>query len=99
MTDNIRTLRPKAKDPTGAQRQARFRRKRKSVVTARAISGAPAAAVTVPAPIAQPIPPPHEGKDIPTVPASRDGSGGITVATSRRPWHSPPCRVASASTG
>jgi hypothetical protein len=81
MTDNIATLRPKAKDPTGAQRQARFRRKRKSVVTARAISGAPAAAVTVPAAIVHPSPPPQKGrvKDITVVP--RNGGAGITACT------------------
>jgi hypothetical protein len=71
MTDNIRTLRPKAKDPTGAQRQARFRSKRKSVVTA---------PVTVPAAIASRTPSPQEGMDIP-VTSSRNGSTGVTVAT------------------
>jgi hypothetical protein len=35
----ITSLRPKAKDPTGAQRQARFRKKRKAVVTV--VSSAP----------------------------------------------------------
>jgi hypothetical protein len=80
MTDNIRTLRAKAKDPTGAQRQARFRSKRKSIVTAHAISGAPAAAVTVPAAIVHPNPPPREGRDIPAVPL-RNGNTGVTVAT------------------
>jgi hypothetical protein len=35
----ISPLRPKAKDPTGAQRQARFRKKRKAVVTV--VSSAP----------------------------------------------------------
>jgi hypothetical protein len=80
MTDNIRTLRPKAKDPTGAQRQARFRRKRKSEVTARAINGATPAAVTVPAAIAHDTPPPQEGRDIPVI-SSRNGSTGVTVAT------------------
>jgi hypothetical protein len=73
MTDNIRTLRPKAKDPTGAQRQARFRSKRKSVVTA-------PAPVTVPAAIAHRTPSPQEGRDIP-VAAPRNGSTGVTVAT------------------
>jgi hypothetical protein len=80
MTDNIRTLRPKAKDPTGAQRQARFRRKRKSEVTARAINGATPAPVTVPAAIAHHTPPPQEGRDIPVI-SSRNGSTGVTVAT------------------
>jgi hypothetical protein len=78
MADNMTALRPKAKDPTGAQRQARFRRKHKSVVTVRGISGAPPAAVTVPAAIAHPTPPPQEGRDIPVV-ASRNG-GGIDFA-------------------
>jgi|GEM_PF-3921445 hypothetical protein len=41
MTDNITELRPKAKDATGAQRQARYRKKRKPVVTVPAISAKP----------------------------------------------------------
>jgi hypothetical protein len=80
MTENITALRPKAKDPTGAQRQARFRSKRKSLVTAGAIGGAPSAAVTVPATIAHLTPPSQEGRDIPVV-SSRNGSVGVTVAT------------------
>src|SRR5258708_1350688 len=70
MTDNITELRPKAKDPTNAQRQARYRKKRKPVVTATAISATPA--------ITPPHPPPQKGvgRDIP---AARNG--GITLAT------------------
>jgi hypothetical protein len=79
MTDNM-PLRPKAKDPTGAQRQARFRRKRKSVVTARAISATPPAAVTVPAATADFTPPAQEGRDIPMM-STCNGSTGVTVAT------------------
>ena len=69
MTDNITELRPKAKDATGAQRQARYRKKRKPVVTVPAISATPA--------ITPPHPPPQkgEGKDI----VARNG--GITLAT------------------
>jgi hypothetical protein len=72
MTDNITALRPKAKDPTGAQRQARFRNKRKLVVTARRSAS--------PAPIALPTPPPQAGRDIPPVTAPRDGNATIDVA-------------------
>ncbi len=46
----ITPLRPKAKDPTGAQRQARFRKKRKGVVTA--AKSAVAADAPSPAPVA-----------------------------------------------
>jgi hypothetical protein len=42
MTDNITALRPKAKDATGAQRQARLRKKRRGIVTVPAASAAPA---------------------------------------------------------
>ena len=42
MTDNITELRPKAKDATGAQRQARLRKKRRGIVTVPAASAAPA---------------------------------------------------------
>jgi hypothetical protein len=58
MTDNITALRPKP-DPTNAARQARFRNKKKQVVTPRANAS--------PVPIAHPIPtpPPQEGRDIP----------------------------------
>jgi hypothetical protein len=73
MTDNITTLRAKAKDPTGAQRQARFRSKKRRVVT-------PPAPVTVPAPVAHTSPPPIGGRDIPAV-APRNASTGVTVAT------------------
>jgi hypothetical protein len=62
MTDaNVAELRPKAKDPTNASRQARYRKKRKVIVTvapgvtARPI-GAPPAPVTLPATIAAPLP-------------------------------------------
>jgi hypothetical protein len=73
MTDNITELRPKAKDPTGAQRQARYRKKRKPVVT---VASAPPA-------VAHPIPtpPPQAGRDIAPVTAPRNGGAGITLAT------------------
>ena len=64
MTDNITELRPKAKDATGAQRQARYRKKRKPVVTVPAISATPAT-------IAHPTPPPQAGRDIPPVTTPR----------------------------
>jgi hypothetical protein len=48
MTENITPLRPNAKDPTGAQRQARFRKKRKSVVTVPSASPAPVVRATAP---------------------------------------------------
>jgi hypothetical protein len=74
MTDNITELRPKAKDATGAQRQARYRKKRKPVVTVPAISAKPA--------VAHPMAPPLlTGRDIPTVTAPRNGGAGITLAT------------------
>jgi len=74
MTDNITELRPKAKDATGAQRQARYRKKRKPVVTVPAISAKPA--------VAHPMAPPLlAGRDIPTVTAPRNGGAGITLAT------------------
>src|SRR5258707_1428106 len=74
MTDNITELRPKAKDATGAQRQARYRKKRKPVVTVPAISAKPA--------VAHPMAPPLlTGKDIAPVTAPRNGGAGITVAT------------------
>ena len=75
-TDNITPLRPKAKDATGATRQARFRKKRKGIVTVQRGSavvppGAP--------PIAIPTPPPQAGKvDIPVAP--RNGGATIDVA-------------------
>jgi hypothetical protein len=73
MTDNITELRPKAKDATGAQRQARYRKKRKPVVT---VASAPPA-------VAHPIPtpPPQAGRDIAPVTAPRNGGAGITLAT------------------
>jgi hypothetical protein len=70
---NIMPLRPKAKDPTNAQRQARLRRRRKGVVTVE--TGAPAA------PIALPIPPPHAGRGAPTVTPESNGGAGVTLAT------------------
>ncbi len=73
MTDNITELRPKAKDATGAQRQARYRKKRKPVVTAPAISAKPA--------VALPTPPLPAGRDIAPVTARRNGGTGIAVAT------------------
>jgi hypothetical protein len=73
MTDtNITPLRPKA-DPTNAPRQARYRKKRKPVVTVPAISATPA--------VAHPTAPPLlAGRDIAPVTAPRNGTG-ITVAT------------------
>jgi hypothetical protein len=56
MTDNITELRPKAKDATGAQRQARYRKKRKAIVT---VPSAPPA-VAHPTPITHP----QAGRDI-----------------------------------
>jgi hypothetical protein len=74
MTDNITELRPKAKDATGAQRQARYRKKRKPVVTAPAISAKPA--------VAHPMAPPLLAeRDIAPVTAPRNGGAGITLAT------------------
>src|SRR5260370_35849533 len=72
-TTNIMPLRPKAKDATGAQRQARYRKKRKPVVT---VASAPPA-------VAHPIPtpPPQTGRDIAPVTAPRNGGAGITLAT------------------
>src|SRR5260370_1022644 len=67
-TTNIMPLRPKAKDATGAQRQARYRKKRKPVVTVPSASPTP-----VPHPTA---PPPHAGR----VTAPRNGTV-ITLAT------------------
>lgn len=49
MTDNITALRPKAKDATGAQRQRRFRNKKKPVVTV--LSAPPAIAHPTPTPV------------------------------------------------
>jgi hypothetical protein len=73
MTDNITELRPKAKDATGAQRAARFRKKRRGIVTV-----APSSGTAVGTPI--PIPPPNAGRvDIPVV--QRNGGAGVTVAT------------------
>jgi hypothetical protein len=72
MTDNITELRPKAKDATGAQRQARYRKKRKPVVT---VPSAPPA-------VAHPTDPPTlAGRDVAPVTAPRNGGAGITVAT------------------
>jgi hypothetical protein len=80
MTDNITTLRPKLKDPTGAQRQARFRKKRNGVVT---VAKGDAAGAPTPAQVAQPnlSPPPLARRvtEMPTV-TPRNGAG-ITVAT------------------
>jgi hypothetical protein len=63
---NITPLRPKAKDATGAQRQAKYRKKRKPVVT---VASAPPA-------VAHPIltPSPQKGRDIAPVTAPRNGS-------------------------
>src|SRR5260370_29079865 len=76
MTDNITELRPKPKDPTGAQRQARYRKKRNGIVTVPAIS---ASSATIAHPI--PTPPPLAGRDVAPVTAPRNGGTGITVAT------------------
>jgi hypothetical protein len=77
----ITPLRPKAKDPTGAQRQARFRKKRKDVIT---VQRSASADTPTPAPVAHPTlsPPPLAGRvsDIPAL-AARNGHTGITVAT------------------
>src|SRR5258705_5754599 len=74
MIDNITELRPKAKDATRAQRQAKYRKKRKPVVTAPAISATPA--------VAHPMAPPLlAGRDIAPVTARRNGGTGIRVAT------------------
>jgi hypothetical protein len=80
-TDNITPLRPKGakSDPTSAQRQARFRKKRKGIVTVQrgSVVVPPSAP---PVPIALPTPPPHAGRvDIPAVTVARNG--GVTVAT------------------
>ncbi len=72
-TDNVTPLRPKAKDATGAQRAARFRKKRRGTVTV------PRGAAVVP-PSAPPLPPPQAGRvDIPVVP--RNGGAGVTAST------------------
>ena len=73
----ITPMRPKAKDPTGALRQARFRKKRKSLVT---VERSSSTTTPTPAPAAHPTlsPPPLAGRD---VPALRNGGVGITVAT------------------
>src|SRR5258708_33658328 len=65
-TNNITPLRPKAKDATGAQRQARYRKKRKPVVTPR---------TSAPPAVAHPTAlPPLTGRDIAPVTAPRNGS-------------------------
>jgi hypothetical protein len=67
---NITPLRPKAKDPTGAQRQARFRKRRKGIVTENAICQLPEA----PAPVTRPTaPPPLAGRGEAVTP--RNGAG------------------------
>src|SRR5258708_6925578 len=67
-TSNITPLRPKP-DPTGAQRQARYRSKKKRVVTPR---------TSAPPAVAHPTaPPPLAGR----VTAPRNGGTGIAVAT------------------
>lgn len=63
----ISPLRPKAKDPTGAQRQARFRNKRKTVVT---VGRGDSAVTPMPMPSAPPAidhSPPLAARDIPAV--------------------------------
>jgi hypothetical protein len=64
----------KAKDPTGAQRQARFRKKRKAVVT---VQRSASADTPTPAPVA------NSTLSLPHMPmvTPRNGGTGITVAT------------------
>jgi hypothetical protein len=84
MTDNITPLRPKAKDPTGAQRQKRFRSKKKPVVTVPADGFDNLGNSEVERPSALPAvahPTPQKGRDIPTVTAPRNGGASITLAT------------------
>jgi hypothetical protein len=57
----------RAKDPTSAQRQARFRKKRKAVVTV--------ASSASPATIARSAASPQKGKVIPAVTVPRNGAG------------------------
>jgi len=77
----ITPMRPKAKDPTGAQRQARFRKKRKAVVTVqRSASADTPKPASVAHPTASPPPPAGRGTDMPAL-ATRNGGAGITVAT------------------
>jgi hypothetical protein len=79
MTDNITPLRPKAKDPTGARRQARFRKRRKTEVTVRRSASAETPML---APVAYPTlsPPPLAGRDIAKPAPERNGGTGITIA-------------------
>jgi hypothetical protein len=74
---NVTTLRPKA-DPTNAARQARFRKKRKSVVTVPQRSSVVETPSAPPAPLAHPTPPPLAGREVTVV---RNGGRGITGAT------------------
>jgi hypothetical protein len=80
-TTNITPLRPKpkAKDATGAQRQAKFRKRRKAVVTVAPSRGSAAELLAPPAQITLPTPPPNAGRDIPPVTAPRNGAS-IDVA-------------------
>jgi hypothetical protein len=78
-TTNVTELRPKA-DPTGAQRQARFRKRRKAVVTV-PDRGAATERLAPPAPITPLTPPPNAGRVILPVTAARNGGAGVTVAT------------------
>jgi hypothetical protein len=82
-TDNVTPLRAKAKDATGAQRAARFRKKRRGIVTVPARSSA-GELLAPPALVAHPIPtpPPNAGRGIPAVTvAPRNGGAGVTAAT------------------
>jgi hypothetical protein len=73
----VTRLRPKPKDPTGARRQARFRRKRKSIVT---VAKNAVADVSSPAPVADPTTPPPLAETGMRVLAPSNGNSGITVA-------------------
>src|SRR5258708_7907450 len=75
-TTNVTPLRSKGAkaDPTNAARQARYRKKRKPIVTVSGISASPV-------PVPHPTPPPQKGrvKDITVVP--RNGGACITACT------------------
>jgi hypothetical protein len=62
---------PRPKDPTSAQRQARFRKKRKAVVTVR----------PGPSPAKIVHPPPRTGRDIPAVTVPRNGAADAAAYT------------------
>ncbi len=89
MTDtNVTELRPKA-DPTNAARQAKYRKKRKALVTVPPDRGSVAETSSAPpAPIA-PTSPPLAGRDQ----AARNGGAGVTVATLAPPPQPRPRRT------